>query len=143
MSKQKEYYARRSGGDESLYEQFNSAEEAWFWFIAAQKARAEGARFTAGQALISRPCEPLDILKVVDQLRRNRMILMDHIMVLRHYGRRMSSPDRRRPKEVRAAHLWNEAMDKIEAVLIRKEIVAERPERHSNWFHDVKIYERA
>ena len=63
---------------------FDSAEEAWFWFIAAQEARNDGARFAAGQAMFPRPCEPIDILKALDCLYRNRRLLRDHLLVLRH-----------------------------------------------------------
>lgn len=129
--------------EESSFELFENAESAWFWFLAAQKARADGARFTAGQAAVPRPCEPIDILKVVDTLYRRRRLLMDHIQVLRHYGLRMCPPDRRRPKEARAYRLWQEALDRIEAVLVEKRIVAKRPLRDSNWFERVEIYEAA
>lgn len=102
---------------------FTSAEEVWFWFIAAQEARNDGARFSAGAGLLSRPCEPIDILKILDRLYRNRRLLRDHLLVLRHYGRRYMAPDARRIKEVRAASLWNEAMERIESVLEDKGIV--------------------
>ncbi|MCB9963712.1 MAG: hypothetical protein H6855_06505 [Rhodospirillales bacterium] len=125
------------------YELFDNAESAWFWFLTAQRAKEDGARFTAGQAETPRPCEPIDILKTVDRLYRHRRLLMDHILVLRHYGRRMCPPDWRRPKEVQASRLWNEAMDRIEVVLIDKGIVAPRPPRHSNWFENMTIYEAA
>ena len=105
---------------------FESAEEAWFWFIAAQKALNEGARFRAGFSLYPRPCEPLDIFHVVDRLYRKRRLLMDHILVLRHYGRRMLPPDSYRHREIRAARLWKEAMERIEEVLVQKQIV-EKP----------------
>jgi hypothetical protein len=62
----------------------------------------------------------MDIFKVVETLHRTRRLMMDHMMVLRHYGMRMMRPDARRHKEVRAAALWNEAMDKIETILISK-----------------------
>lgn len=75
---------------------FDSTEDAWFWFIAAQQAREDGARFVAGAGLYPRPCEPSDILKILDRLYRNRRLLMDHVLVLRHYGRRMLPPDPRR-----------------------------------------------
>lgn len=41
---------------------FDSVEEAWFWFIQAQKAREDGARFSFGQGLTPRPCEPLEAI---------------------------------------------------------------------------------
>lgn len=103
---------------------FTSAEEAWFWFIQAQQAREDGARFTVGAGLFPRPCEPLDILKVLDRLYRKRQLLWDHILVLRHYGRRMMPPDRHRLKERRAHQLWIEALGELEMVLVGKGIVA-------------------
>ena len=77
-------------------EPFSSVEEAWFWFIQAQAARNDGARFAMGQGLVPRPCEPLDILKALDRLYRNRRLTMDHFIVLRHCGRRLMPPDKRR-----------------------------------------------
>ena len=41
---------------------FESAQEAWFWFMAAQDAKNDGAKFVAGAGLYKRPCEPIDIL---------------------------------------------------------------------------------
>ncbi len=102
---------------------FENAEEALFWFIAAQDAKNDGAKFVAGAGLYKRPCEPVDILKVLDRLYRNRRLQRDHLLVLRHYGRRHMAPDRFRPREQRAYHLWREALDMIEDVLIAKGIV--------------------
>ena len=104
---------------------FESAEEAWFWFLAAQKAKNEGARIVAGQSLTPRPCEPADIFKAVDRLYRTRRLLRDHLLVLRHYGLRHLPPDPRRIKEARAAQIWAEAMERIESALSAKGIVAE------------------
>lgn len=102
---------------------FDTAEEAWFWFILAQEARNAGARITAGLSLISRPCEPMDILKCVERLYRNRRLTMDHILVLRHYGKRHLPPDPVRIKEMRAHDLWIEALERLEPVLVGKGIV--------------------
>lgn len=104
---------------------FESAEEAWFWFITAQEARNEGARYSAGVSLVPRPCEPADILKCLERLHRNRRLLMDHLLVLRHYGRRQFAPDARRVKEARAFVLWHEAMERLEDAFIAKGIVAD------------------
>jgi hypothetical protein len=106
---------------------FDTAEEAWFWFIQAQQARNDGARFIWGAGLFPRPCEPTDILRIVDRLYRKRRLLMDHLLVLRHYGRRMLPPDPHRIKEGRAHRLWQEALDRIEPVLARKGIIGAAP----------------
>lgn len=105
---------------------FDSAEEAWFWFLQAQTAKEEGARITAGSALLPRPCEPVDIFRVMEHLYRKRRLVMDHLLVLRHYGRRLMPPDPRRPKEIRASQLWIEALDRLEESLISKGIVARK-----------------
>lgn len=108
---------------------FENVTEAWFWFIQAQQARNDGASFTAGMTQTPRPCEPMDILKVLDRLYRQRRLLRDHLLVLRHYGRRQMVPDPSRAKEVIADKLWREALERIEPVLIKKGIVREKPSR--------------
>jgi len=124
---------------------FDSAVEVWFWFIQAQDARNDGARFSAGAGLIPRPCEPSDILKILNTLYRARRLERDHLLVLRHYGRRQMPPDPRRVKELRAHDLWKEALSRLEPVLIRKGIVCARsvvPDvPHKLWFHSARIYE--
>ncbi len=123
---------------------FDNVEEAWLWFIVAQEARNDGARVAAGIGLTHRPCEPADILNCLDRLHRNRRLLMDHLLVLRHYGKRQLPPDPRRIKEVRAFALWKEALERLEPILVRKGIVRPklslpRPGRY--WSHTAVIYE--
>ena len=55
-------------------EPFRSAEEAWFWTMAALMARREGARYTANRGRLARPCEPDDVVKCLDALYRRRRI---------------------------------------------------------------------
>ena len=105
------------------YVPFDSAEEVWFWFMRAQEAKNDGARFSASIGTMPRPCEPLDILRILDRLYRNRRLLKDHLMVLRHYGKRDMSPDPCRDFEAKAHRLWAEAMERIEPILEEKGIV--------------------
>lgn len=102
---------------------FENVEEAWFWFIMAQQARNDGARISTGAGAFVRPCEPIDILKILDTLYRQRRLQREHFLVLRYYGLRNMPPDARRPKEARSAMLWQEAMERIEPVMITKGIV--------------------
>jgi len=108
---------------------FDNVEEAWFWFIAAQQARNDGARFVAGSGAIQRPCEPVDILKILDSLYRSRRLLRDHLLVLRHYGKRNMPPDSRRAKEARAHYIWEEAIERMKPIMERKGII-----RKQDWF---------
>ena len=118
---------------------FDNVEEAWFWFIQAQQASLDGARVTAGLSLTPRPCEPADILNILNRLYRNRLLLWDHMLVLRHYGRRQMAPDERRVKEARAHKLWGEEMKRLEPVLIRRGIMNEKKGLES-WVEEVKVY---
>ena len=102
---------------------FGSAEEAWFWSVQAQEAKAAGARVQAGRGLVQRPCEPGDVLRAVDRLYRRRLLVRDHLHVLVHYGRRLLPPDPERHREQRAHILWLEAFDRINPVLREKGIV--------------------
>lgn len=112
---------------------FVDAEEAWFWFIQAQAARYDGAKLVAGKSACIRPCEPIDIFKVVDRLYRNRQITIEHIRVLKHYGQRLMAPEMHRPREARSYTLWREALDLLGEVLTMKGIV-QRPV--TEFFHE-------
>lgn len=108
---------------------FVSAEEAWFWFMQAQQARLDGARIMGGQGALARPCEAADIFKIVDRLYRQRRLMRDHLLVLRHYGRRFLAPDPRRAKEARAHALWTESLERIGAVLESRGIMRPSPKK--------------
>lgn len=102
---------------------FPSTEDAWFWFVQAHEARHAGARVRAGMAETPRPCEPVDVLRAVDRLYRQRRLIRDHLLVLAHYGRRLMAPDPRRRAEQRAHLIWREALAAIDPVLRGKGIV--------------------
>jgi hypothetical protein len=103
---------------------FADPAEAWFWCMQAYQARADGARLRAGLGLVPRPCEPVDVLRVVDRLYRTRRLVRDHLKVLGHYGRRLVPPDPERTREARAHNLWAEALDRLGGALKAKGIVA-------------------
>jgi hypothetical protein len=107
-------------------EPFATAQEAWFWFIQSYQARSDGARFGADRGQVARPCEPLDILRILDRLWRQRMLVRDHLFVLRHYGRRLSPPNPDRRREARAYVLWHQALNVLEDALVLKGIVMPR-----------------
>jgi hypothetical protein len=102
---------------------FASTEEAWFWFVQAQEARSAGARIVAGRGTVPRPCEPLDMMREIDRLYRQRKLIRDHLHVLVHYGRRLMAPDPERRLEIRASSLWREALAFLDPVLREKGIV--------------------
>lgn len=117
-------YSVRGPAVAAAGEPFGDATEAWFWCVAAETARQDGARPRAGEAAVERPCEPADILRSIDRLYRDRTLLPAHLKVLVHFGRRFAPPDGTARPHRRAARLWAEAMARIEPVLRNKGIVA-------------------
>jgi hypothetical protein len=103
---------------------FADAEAAWFWYVQCRLAQLDGARVSAGAGAVRRPCEPLDVIAVVDRLYRRRRLLREHLEVLADHGRRLLPPDPDSRRERRAAHLWGEAMAEIAPALRAKGIVA-------------------
>ncbi|MDB5412101.1 MAG: hypothetical protein JWR10_436 [Rubritepida sp.] len=95
---------------------FTSAAEAWIWTMQALVARREGGRVDPG----ARPCEPDDVVKVLDRLYRNRRITLQHARVLRVWGERGLAPDDNHPGEAR---LWTEATHALDWPLRVKGIV--------------------
>lgn len=103
---------------------FPTVAEAWFWCVQARTAQVQGARLAAGMSDRPKPCEPLDILTVVDRLYRRRRLLAEHMQVLAHYGRQLLPPDPDSRRERRAAALWEEALAVLGPPLRDKGIVA-------------------
>jgi hypothetical protein len=103
---------------------FPSVEAAWFWCVQARTAQIQGARLAAGMSDRPKPCEPLDILAVVDRLYRRRRLLAEHVQVLAEYGRQLLPPDPDSRRERRAAALWAEALAALAPPLQDKGIVA-------------------
>jgi hypothetical protein len=105
-------------------EPFASAEEAWFWTMAALVARRDGARLSAARGGVVRPCEPDDVVKVLDRLYRQRRIELGHARILRIWGERGTAPNPRFPSERGDLRLWREAMERMDFPLRQKGIVA-------------------
>jgi hypothetical protein len=103
---------------------FASPEEAWFWGMQCFAARADGARFRAGQSDIARPCEPDDLLVSIEAMVRGGRLRAAHVRALFGFGRRLAAPDPRRREEVQASRLWNEALDRLATAWRAKGIVA-------------------
>ena len=103
-------------------EPFRSAEQAWFWTMAALVARHEGRARSA--AAIRRNCEPDDVVKCLDTLYRRRRITLAHARILRLWGERQTAPDPAYAGERGDWQLWHEALGRLEWLLRMKGIIA-------------------
>lgn len=110
------------GQKEGIVTPFQSAEEAWFWFVRCQRAREQGRRFSDGSTLI-RPCDPDDIYRIALRLSRRGPLALSHLRVLADFGFMDRPPDARVRSEERQARLWDEALDRLTTVFREKGIV--------------------
>ena len=102
---------------------FQTVEEAWFWFICSVEAREQGAVPGRSRGALPRPCEPIDIYRVLERLHRNRRLRFEHFQILNTFGRRHMAPEPFRRHEARAHQLWKEAMKELDTVLQRRGVV--------------------
>jgi hypothetical protein len=111
----------RQTGEEGAEEPFATSEEAWIWYAQCQLARDEGARFTAGLGRVARPCHPDDIVREVRRLYGRRVLRAAHLRVLARFGGGAAAPESGGAGDGR---LWREALDRLDAPLRAKGIVA-------------------
>ena len=104
-------------------QKFRTAEDAWFWTMAALQARRDGARYTANAGRAPRPCEPDDVLLALDALYRARLIDLAQARVLREWGERQVPPNPAFAAEQRNFRLWTAALDRLSGPLRVKGIV--------------------
>lgn len=97
---------------------FTSVESAWFSTIrdmqsAPIRALSEPARRRVDA-----------VIKCLDTLYRNRRIEMLHVRIMRIWGARGVAPNPARQRENSDWRIWQEAMDRLDAALRAKGIVA-------------------
>jgi hypothetical protein len=91
--------------------------------MAALQARRDGARYTANRGLVSRPCEPDDVIRCLDALYRSRRIDLVHARVLRVWGERRMPPNPAYAAERNDFRVWHEALERLNWPLRAKGIV--------------------
>lgn len=99
-------------------EPFKDAESAWFWCVQTSEAIHSGARLERGCSTVSRPCEAVDIQKVVLRLANQKILSDAHVKALVTYGPRHTRPNHKIP-----AALWQQAMQRLTPVLQQKGII--------------------
>ena len=109
---------------QSRTQPFGSAEEAWLWTMSALRARRDGARYTANLGLVTRPCEPDDVVRCLDALYRRRRIDLVHARILRIWGERQTPPNPAYATERCDFRLWQEVLERLDAPLRLKGILA-------------------
>lgn len=98
---------------------FKDAESAWFWCVQTSEAIHSGARLEPGRATTPRPCEAVDIQKIVLRLARENVLTPNHVKAMVDYGPRQERPSRPLPN-----FYWQQAMETLTPLFQQKGIVA-------------------
>jgi hypothetical protein len=114
---------RPGARDATTLQPFRSAEEAWFWTMAALMARRDGAGASWRPNGPPRPCDPDDIVRSLDTLYRQRSIELLHVRILRIWGERQASPRPDRTGQRCDWRLWYQALGQLEWSLRARDIV--------------------
>lgn len=102
---------------------FTSAEEAWFWFMRTEKARAEKAKALQTTAVCGRPCLPDDVYAIVSRLHRAQELCDLHLEVMGEYGFLDRPPFPDVDDEAVDWVIWLDAFDILEPFLLTRGIV--------------------
>lgn len=94
-------------------EPFHGPDEAWFWTVTCEKNALMGAKISANKALISRPCDPRDIMVHISKLIKSGLLKKPHLMVMKEFGDYQMPPDDRILEQRSKATLWQEAMQHL------------------------------
>ena len=98
---------------------FNTAEEAWFWFMSWRLIVEDGG--TPCLEGRGRPCMPLDMLACLRRLVKPGRLSRRQLQVLAGFGRRLQAPGRGP-----FARLWDDGMAQLEELFRAKGIVARK-----------------
>lgn len=109
--------------DINTVEPFQSAEEAWFWFMRSEKARAERAKADHTKSVFDRPCDPDDLFRWIKQLHGSGDLTSAHLLVMGQYGFLDRHPDREVEGEVIDFIVWTDAFDTLEPTLLEKGVI--------------------
>lgn len=87
--------------------QFRDSEHLWFWFIASHEVRSDLHR---GNGTNPRPCELIDVERLVTQLYLTGRLTREQLDVMKKYGDLRRGPNQYVFAENKDAALWLSAM---------------------------------
>lgn len=96
-------------------EKFQNAEQLWFWFLYSKSVKAGymHSRICANQS--RRICETIDVETLITKLYLSGRINDEQLAVMKQFGDKRRTPHQHIWTENKAAALWKNAMQTLEA----------------------------
>lgn len=101
----------------NVTEQFQNAEQLWFWFLYSKSAQNG---FVHNHTCTKRPCELLDVETLVTKLYLSGKLSKEQLEVMKKFGDKRRAPHQYIYSENKAAALWKSAMDTLESAAYNK-----------------------
>ncbi len=95
------------------YEKFQNAEQLWFWFLYSKSVQNSYSRVRATPT--QRPCELIDVETLITKLYLCGKLTDEQLEIMKKFGDRRRAPHQYIWAENRAAALWRDAMQTIDA----------------------------
>lgn len=95
----------------NITEQFQNAEQLWFWFLYSKSAQNG---FVHHYANTTRPCELLDVETLITKLYLSGKLSEEQLNVMKKFGDKRRAPHQYIYSENKSAALWKSAMDTLE-----------------------------
>lgn len=104
---------------------FQNAEQLWFWFLYSKSVRAGyiHSRICANQS--RRVCEIIDVETLITKLYLAGRISDEQLAVMKQFGDRRRAPHQHIWTENKAAALWRDAMQTLQAAAEQRGWIAE------------------
>ena len=94
----------------ATYEEFQNAEQLWFWFLYSRSVR-NNAFTHVRAAATQRPCEILDVETLITKLYLSGRLTDEQLETMKRVGDRRRAPHQHVWNENRAAVQWTCAMN--------------------------------
>lgn len=96
-------------------DKFQNAEQLWFWFVYSKSVRAGYIHTHTNTHSSRRVCEVLDVETLVTKLYLAGQLNDEHLDVMKQFGDKRRAPHQHIWAENRAAAVWRDAMQILDA----------------------------
>ncbi|MBD5400254.1 hypothetical protein HDR61_00695 [bacterium] len=106
-------------------EKFQNAEQLWFWFLYSKSLRGQFCHNHSAANQSRKICELIDVETLVTKLYLAGRLTDEQLSVMKQFGDRRRAPHQYIWTENRAAALWRDAMQTLQAAATHRGWIAE------------------
>jgi len=105
----------------SVFNEFSSAEDVWFWCCRCRAG--EAIKFLRTNDQPARVCETNDVYLILKKLQMNGILSIQHTKTLVKYGIKQIPPNHKHGDTLGDCELWRQSMESLEKELKKRRIL--------------------